>query len=405
MRKIFMISYGGGHSKILLEIYKKIKKTTPNFEVVYLAMTTSKRDLLKEKLNFKTLKDYKNILEEERKNKFLLEEFGIEYEFNEFVSEEEHRLYNNICLDELLEKYDRKDLKKLLLKYGRRIYLPVTFMKRILKLENPDLIITTNAPRFERASLIAGKQLNIPTISIEDLYGEPSKIDIEIDCELNENLYSYSKTFGNYICVIDELAKINIKRQIIEENKIFITGNPNFDKSVRRKLKEINNKNITNKKNKILYLAQPTKFFDVILNKIQEIALKRNDFIFIIKLHPNQKIKLQNTSNFILMDQQLEELILESDLVITEHSTSGIEALILERKVMSIQIDSTRRCPIPFEKFSNTWIEKDLLNLENSIGEFISKEFDYEKNNFSKLSIATDKILEIILKLLNGENL
>lgn len=400
MKKIFMVSYGGGHSKILIEIYKKIKEEISNIEVVYLGMTTSKQNLLEEKINFKTLEDYDMVLRKEIENKFSLEEFEIEYKFNEFVSESEHELYNNICLKELLEKYDKKYVKKLLLTYGKRIYLPINNMKRILEFEKPDLIITTNAPRFERAALIAGKELKIPTMSIEDLYGEPNEIDIEIDFKLKKNYYS--KTFGEYICVIDEIAKKKIEEQIFEKNKIYITGNPNFDKLVRKKAEKFEIKK--NNKKKILYLAQQTEYFYEIISEIERIALKKNEFIFEIKLHPNQKINLQKTNNFLVKDGKLEDIILNSDLVITEYSTSGIEALILQKKVLSLQLDLKRKCPIPFEKFANTLVVKRIEDLENYIEKFISEKFDYKKDNFNNLNIATKKILQIILKILNGED-
>ncbi|MEG1506142.1 MAG: CDP-glycerol glycerophosphotransferase family protein [Bacilli bacterium] len=400
MKKIFMISYGGGHSKILIEVYKKIKSEEPKCEIVYLAMTTSKRDLIKEKINFKTLENYIHILGENIEQKNLTAEFGIEYVFNDYVSKKEHDLYNNICLNELLKKYNIVYLKKLLSKYGRRIYLPLDSMQNIIKYEKPDLIITTNAPRFERAALIVGDKLNVPTLSIEDLYGDPNEADMEIDLELNETYYS--KTFGKYICVIDEFAKNNIENQLTNKSKVFVTGNPNFDKLIKKKSEKIKRKKNLTKK--VLYLAQSTKFFDVIISQIQKIALKRKDILFIIKLHPNQKSNLKNTENFLLENKELDQMILDSELIITEYSTSGIEALILEKKVLSIQLDK-KKCPIPFEKFCNTLIVRELSKLESSIDNFINQKFNYKENNFNNLGIAVDKILKVISKILNGEKI
>lgn len=403
MKKIFMVSYGGGHSKILVEIYKKINKNFLNFEIIYLAMTTSKKDLIKENLKFKTLENYLNILEINNKEIDLIKDFNITYNYNEYVSNEEHELYNKVCLDELLDKYSFEELRRNLLKYGRRLYLPLKNMKNIIDYEKPDLIITTNAPRFERAALIVGNKMKIPTISIEDLYGDPNETDIKIDLELQK--MDYSKSFGKYICVIDEVAQRNIAKQLLNKNKIFITGNPNFDKLVKRKREgKISTAEIIKEK-KILYLAQSTKDFEIILEHLKNIMKRRKDITTIVKLHPNQRVVIEETDNFFIENKNLEELILESNLVITEYSTSGIEALILDRKVLSIQLDRTKRCPIPFEKFSNTKIVKELPEIESQIDKLFSEKFDYEGNNFKNLDIAADKIYEIVLKILNGDKI
>ena len=74
----------------------------------------------------------------------------------------------NEAIEGIGEDKAYEDYKKI----GRQSFLPINTIKKILDYENIDLLITTNSPRFEKASLFASKELNIKSIQIIDLFGD-----------------------------------------------------------------------------------------------------------------------------------------------------------------------------------------------------------------------------------------
>lgn len=383
-KKILLITYGGGHVKIIEKLYEKLKKNE-TYEVTILAFTSAKNYLEDKKIKVKSLYDY------EFKTK-LLYKLIPSYKKNEFISKEEHVLYNSLSIQELLEKYSEDITNELIKNYGKRVYLPVKTMKKVLQIEQPDLLITTNAPRMERAALIAARELGIVSVSIEDLFGEISIEDKKIDNYLGGDIYS--KTYGDYVFVMNKYAKEKLILNGVQGKKIYITGNPNFEKSLSHKL-SIENR----KRNKVLYLSQQTNNFKMIFEKLLKISQKSEQLNFTIKLHPNQKIELNNKN--IKEEYELEKAIADTDLIITEYSSAGLEGLVQGKKLIVIQLNEEHSKVIPFEKFYGVKILKTLTNLENEIVDFLNKtisddkrkQFRYKVNSAYIMKKRIDRIL------------
>ncbi len=56
IKKLFFVSYGGGHIKLLLPVIKKLQKQ--NYELTILGLTTAISILDSEKIPYKSYKDY-----------------------------------------------------------------------------------------------------------------------------------------------------------------------------------------------------------------------------------------------------------------------------------------------------------------------------------------------------------
>ena len=63
MVKLFFISYGGGHAKMLIPVIKSLPK---DIDYTYLALNTAINDATQEGIRFNTLLDYKNLFSDER---------------------------------------------------------------------------------------------------------------------------------------------------------------------------------------------------------------------------------------------------------------------------------------------------------------------------------------------------
>ena len=286
MKKIFMTCYGGGHAEIIKEVYKNLVNIS-GVEITILALTTSKYKFEQEKIPYKLITDYYNKEEE----KFIYElgkSFCISNDIDTSIGEDETYLYHGYALYELEKKYSKEKIKEGFKKFGRAIFLPIQFMERVLKDEDPNLVITTNSPRYEKATLIAAKNLNIISLSIEDLFGVEGVQNTSKELVDFFQDKIYEKAYGDYVCVLSEITKKNLDFNRI--NKIFITGNPSFDKALEFFMD--NNKKEKTKKESITLCYLSQKHFEniLIMKKLIQF-IEEKGFNLIVKIHPNEKIE------------------------------------------------------------------------------------------------------------------
>ena len=403
MKKIFMTCYGGGHAEIIKEVYKNLINI-PDIEITILALTTSKYKFEQEKIPYKLITDYYN----EKEEKFIYElgeNFCTTNDIDTSIGKDETYLYHGYALYELEKKYSKEKIKEGFKKFGRAIFLPIQFMERVLKNENPNLVITTNSPRYEKAALIAAKNLGIISLSIEDLFGvEYKQLTVDI-ANFFENI-NYNTIYGNYLCILTDEAKNNLNKEKV--NKVFVTGNPSFDKTI----KYFNNNKILSEKNsKVLcFLTQnhPEKLD--ILEKLIEIVDKK-DFNLIVKIHPNESkedyLKVvqsltKNKEKIFIETENLYENILKSDIVVTIDSTAALEAAILGKPIIG-----KKNNQIPFERI-DIGIEYDDVS---QIGECVEKLLkDKElrerlkegRNLFRPRELAGEKIKKMVENILKN---
>lgn len=400
MKKIFMICYGGGHAEIIKETYKELVKEK-NFCIKILALTTAKYKFEAENISYKTIVDYYDKQRDEPI--FLLgKNFCIDKNIDTLIGKEETYLYYGYALFELEKKYGKEITNKGFERLGRKIFLPLCFMKKILEHEKPDLVITTNSPRYERAALIAAKNLNIKTLSIEDLFGvEDKSMSTEIARFFNDNLYE--EIYGDYVCVMSQKAIKNLVKNKV--SKVFVTGNPSFDKTLKFFYKNDNqNKNI-NEKKVICFLTQnrPEKF--LLLEKLIEVIQKK-DYFLILKIHPNEKKeeylnKIKNNSDKIKIEEsELYETILKADIIVTMTSTSSLEAMILDRDVIG-----KKNKFIPFKNMQLGLEYNNIEELEELIeqglwNKNLRKVLKNGRDKFRPQKYAAEKISEIVQEIL-----
>lgn len=400
MKKIFMICYGGGHVQIINEIYRNLADI-PKIEIVILSLTTSSSELKKENIPYKTILDYYD--EKDERNIYDLgKKFCKENNVDISIGEDETYLYHGYGLFELREKYGKEKADMGFKKMGRKVFLPLLFMRRVLESEKPDLVIGTNSPRYERAALIAAKRMNIRTLSVEDLFGvKDETVTTEMASFFEDEIYE--EIYGEFLCVISEESKKNLIQDKV--NKVFVTGNPSFDKTLRAFLKQQNNKQFDNlKKTKTLcFLSQNHSEKFLLLNKIIEI-IEEKGYTLIVKIHPNEKKeeyieKVEGKlGNIIIEDSDLYGNILKSDVIITIDSTSSLEAVILGKTVIG-----KKNKFIPFEKMGIGVEYSDIDELNDLIEKALYDKKFIEvlktgRDKFRPQKFAGKKIKDIIIK-------
>ena len=218
----------------------------------------------------------------------------------------------------------------------------------------------------------------------------------------------YERIYGDYVCVPSEITEKNLDFNKI--NKIFITGNPSFDKALEFFMD--NNKKEKTKKESITlcYLSQKHPENILIMKNLIKFT-EEKDFNLIVKIHPNEKIEdylkeIDNkmNKNVKILNSNLYESILKSDIIITISSTAALEAAILGKPIVA-----KKNVGIPFAnleiglEYENIdQIEEKINEILNNIGS-INKKLKEARNKFRPKKKAGEQIKEVVEKILNNE--
>ncbi|MCL2156436.1 MAG: CDP-glycerol glycerophosphotransferase family protein [Methanobrevibacter sp.] len=246
-----------------------------------------------------------------------------------------------------------------------------------------------------------------------------------VDDENIQKLIEFSSSRIDYVVVSsNNVSKIYKEAFKVENNKILPLGTPKtdyyFDKenNNEKNIKEIRSKfekKYPNIKGKKIVLYAPTfrenkKINNDILlnfdNKLFYSHLK-DDFCLFFKSHP--KFKISESDNFINVSdyENSHELLLISDILITDYSSIMIEYAILSKPIIFYPFDfdyyinnergfyfDYNMVPGPIARNTRdiiNLIEKNYFNIEK-IKDFVSKNFDYLDSKSSK------RIVDYIVK-------
>lgn len=376
MKKCLFLAYGGGHTNTLLPVVKKIQ-LEQGFQVTVIGINLALEKFREEGIPCKSLSSYMNdeILTQGRDLALT------NHDFSSNVSYVDSIAYYGYSMRDLIKTHGEKFAYDVLDVYDRRLFLPVDSMKEIISKEQPDVVVVTSMHRFEAATIIAANELNIPSIRVEDLMGNinkpfPDKIIVETIDEyndllqkgitenkilLNEELQSdelqayadeiyqiYYSMQPTKFAVMSDYAKDNIIKRGLLESSIVITGQPAFDYLITKQYDDryfLEKYNLDLNKKIVTYMSQPLPERENVLRTIINSVSKLKDTQLIIKLHPNEDgiihklISEEMDYKFtIIKDELASEIMHLSDVVITISSTTGIEAALMGKKVLSINL-------------------------------------------------------------------
>lgn len=388
-KKVFCVTYGAGHANIIKEIYNSLDRT--EYEVVILALTLADVFFNKLEIEHKTISEYLMLFGEQAVNagKDILKK----EDYNELIKEKDTEVYHGISFLELAEDYGRDNALQKYKKDGRKCFLPIKKMKKIIEYEDPDVVVVTNSPRMERAAAIAANELGIPVVRVNDLPYMSEKME-----------------YRAKLCVMNDWAKTDIiSKNLANEEDIFVTGQPVFEKDLEidyilfdKYKKAIRQRD----KNVILYLGQPfSPESEIAIKALYGIASEMKDTLMIFRPHPNDfedYTEYSDLNNFIISKQgELKYLIKSSDLVVTHYSTGGLQAALLERPLVCLDINNNN--PIDYAALGIAYNVYDINELKDAISMCLDQESDlYMKlqngrKNFRNKENAAKSICEVII--------
>ena len=214
MKKVLFVCYGGGHVGILLPIAERLQEM--QIKIEFLALTTAINVLKTTEYKYYTFKDFFKSKEVLYYGKKLLE--GLE---SHKMDDSDSISYLGQNFIELIDNHGISDADYIYKRDGRSSFFPLESISLILSELQPDLVISTNSPRSEKAAIFASRKLGIPSIAIGDLFMiRPLK-------------WFSDNSFADKICVFN----IESKKKLVDlgrnEASVIVTGNPAFDVLVK----------------------------------------------------------------------------------------------------------------------------------------------------------------------------
>lgn len=365
MKKCLFVCYGGGHVRTLLPVIQMMRQ---NNIISVLGMTTAASVLEDASISYI---GFKNLVT----NEIDLSGKELSKTINSpLIEQDEAIAYLGLNYADLELTLGKNEARKAYEKYGRAVFYPIFTMNKLLSQIQPDVVVATSAPRAERAALVAAGQLGIPSVCVADLF-----------C-IAESQWVKQKDFGTKICVLSEYV-----RQFLIDcgrcgDDIIVTGNPMFDRlsdpHLFEKALALKAKMGWQDKKVILFVSQPEPKKNIFNEKEGDPTLPRRtedkivslldqhpDWVLVIRDHPNEPGVLRKPRERVEIDDRKESLsvLLKAvDVVVVLTSTVGIEAALLNKPVISLEM-SVFKETAPYSHMGISLGVQDLNDLKDAL--------------------------------------
>lgn len=213
-RKVLFVTYGGGHVKMVLPVLRALRKKDPSLHIDVLGLTTAGAVLRSNGIASLGFADFV----EPGDARALA--WGLELTSSQasaLVGAEESVAYLGLSFAELVAQFGERDARRRLARLGRMAFLPLATLDRVLRRLKPDVVVTTNSPRAERAAVLAARRLGIPALCMVDLFA------------IEEIAYMGELGYGDCICVLNEHVRRRFLSAGRHPEQVLVTGNPAFD--------------------------------------------------------------------------------------------------------------------------------------------------------------------------------
>lgn len=293
---------------------------------------------------------------------------------NGAISHEESVAYLGLSYADLEQRLGAREAAEAFAKKGRQAFMPLGPMRRLFDEVEPDLVVTTISPRAEEAALAVARERGIRSLCLVDLFARPSL------------RRAAQPGYGTRVCVISE----DVRRWLLSagrrDDEVVVTGNPAFDHLARPELVEagraLRRLRGWNGRKVILWASQVEPEYNAFSGNtgnpelpalIEQALLKlmshHQDWQLVIRPHPNETPRRADRllpAELSDQDDNLHELLAAVDLVVIMTSTVGLEARLLGRPVISVDL-SIFSADTPFAEAGFSRGIVDLRHLESAI--------------------------------------
>lgn len=211
---ILFVAYGSGHIGKVAPVIRHLQSQGVRCEL--LALTLGYKQALGLGLQPKGYRDFLHLVDGARALAKGRELLGANSHPD--VDDHESCCYLGVNYLEWVETYGEEEASRRYAAGGRRSFLPVRFLGRVIDELAPSVVVSTASPRSEQAAIEAAAQRGIPSLTMMDLFGLP-----------HDN-YLRNKVFADRITVLSGFVRNNLMAAGIEGDRIAVTGCPAYER-------------------------------------------------------------------------------------------------------------------------------------------------------------------------------
>ena len=345
-RKILFVTYGGGHSSMVLPVIKQLRLLAPETDCVLLALTTAYAAAKKAGEQPLGYKDLLHLVDAEQALRW--GESLLAGNSSPDVSRKETIAYLGINYLDLIAQHGAEGAAYCYADKGRYGFTPMHFMRRLIQSVEPDVVVATNSPRSEAAALVVAKEMEIPGVGMVDLFG------------LDSDTYVKRQIKPDWTCVIADSVRDRLIQRGFAPDGIRVTGNPAFDGLFVPRNLELADAFLVKKgwvgKDVIFNagiweaVSHPNteipagRSFPIKIEAVlRRYVASRPNTALIQRYHPSDWFKyprLPDEPNVHFSEpphELIHPLLLASSVVVTTNSTVGLEAAVAGKPVISVE--------------------------------------------------------------------
>jgi hypothetical protein len=368
MKRLLVVCYGGGHSAMVIPVVRALLSEGRGPTPTVLAATTAGPDMKRAGI---PACGYRDLLRDgdDRAVAYGHQLLTASHNPNSGISEDESVAYLGLCYDDLVERVGADDAARRYERYGRHAFFPLGPLRRAFDRFAPDVVLTTNSPKSERAALVVAREREIPAVYLEDLLGARPGIHPPFVPEPQADRY----------CVCTTIAADNlVRRMAMAAEAIRMTGNPAFDRLARadpggglRFREELG----VGERDPLIVYMDPVATDPELVRRMALAVRRAVGSRLVVRRHPNNRHMsardyLDRVGADVLLgeDHGLDEVLIAATVVVSIASTTAVEALLVGRPV--IQLGAGTGVP------AQTGIDPEALPLYRYGATLLAEDFD-----------------------------
>lgn len=401
-RRVLFVTYGAGHIAMVAPVIRELQAREPGIHIDLLALTTGAH--VARRMGFQPLgyRDFVHWYDADNLQKYAAPLLAETH--HPLIDEEESVAYLGINFEDLRQQLGPEAAAQAFATRGRWAFMPLNFMRRLLRHLKPDVVVTTNSPRSEQACVAVAAELGIPSVCMVDLFSPPG------DPFLLRTLYASALT------TISALGKRNLVAGGVPAERIHVTGSPAFDSLADplHAMEAADDRAALGWKNlKVILWAgnleepppglglesEPTFLALRVERILRNYVRTHADAALVIRYHPNQGHNFAPCApqERVLWSEPLARHphrdIHLAGLVVVNGSTMGLEAAIAGKSVLSLD-NSHGRHIFPLSDFGVARGVPSYETLDDAVHAALHLPFQSE---FSKLrGAAAGRVVDVI---------
>ncbi|MDH4426000.1 MAG: hypothetical protein QE495_06075 [Acidovorax sp.] len=211
---VFFVTYGNGHIAKVAPVVHALRERGVRTKVM--ALTLGYRQARRLGLDPVGYKDFLHLVDAER-----AQAYGnrlLPGNSHPDVDDAESVAYLGINYLDWVDRYGEEGARQRYEAGGRRSFMPLGFIGRVIDEIGPSLVVSTASPRSEQAAIEVGVAHGIPTMTMMDLFALP-----------HDN-FRRNTVFADRITLLSEFARDNLMEAGVNGARLVVTGCPAYDK-------------------------------------------------------------------------------------------------------------------------------------------------------------------------------